>query len=1428
MEQSTNLIPWRVGGGLALAGAASGPSSRSFGAPAAGAVRSPVVGRVLRPLRLLLGLLPIGLGVLLAVPARLEAQTTFFSDSFNRAADLNLDSSTNGMGGLLVANRTLTASNIWLEPTDLAKANDSNTLINATQQLQMGGLGNTVNIVLNQNFAGVISSGMFSISLALKSPGPAGTTPLERYQGIGVGFSLAEGNVSADRVLNLVADLFVAETTNGMIRINDNSPSTRVQSGGVITASTNVALNASTANFVPGTLRLDLTFTNVTLGATVVYNVLFDGGSGFSNVVTGRTFTWSDNAQLYVGIEDRSAGVPVIFDDLNISGTVSTNLPINAQLTATPNTVSATNVNQAVTLNWSGQFLPPGSTYTLTANQPVTFPGGGQSGSAAAGSGSVAATVNGTLGNTVFNLYLSNAVPQLVATSTVTVASIIAPSTNRPNILVILYDDTGWGDFGCYGSPIQTPNIDALAAGGLRFREFYNVARCSPTRCSLLTGNYPQQVAVTPTASLPPLRTDNNITVAELLGSSGPLGVNGYRTYKAGKWHLGTTPGQIPTSRGFDHNYGQGIYGAGAGVTDPIFGMWIETDFNLLSADNANSPTPTDSEIPERTYAPTKQFHYSDGIGDYCVDYINNCYGTHNDGRPFFIYMPFNAPHFPVAGPAALANKYTDVGDTNPADADVIHFEDGWDVIRQQTYQRQLAMGALKPGTALSPKSRSPTPSGNAAQQPIDDWNTLSQAQRNDLARREAIYASAIELDDQNIGKVVNRLKELGQFDNTLIFVLCDNGANWEGGEFGNSDSSTFTPWVTADLPAMGQPVSAYNALGIATNKYAQLHQGAAWANVSNVPFRLYKHFDHNGGIRSPLVVSWPAGLADSVKGTWTDERGHLIDIMATIADVTGAVRPTNFNGHAVLPLQGLSLRPTFSGGQLPIRDLGFEHEQNRAYYRGNWKLVTKNYAFSDGSSPANQLELYDMVTDPTELTNQAVNQPVVLARLIDAWNAWAANVGLPTDTNYWLTSFAPPQISPAPFTNDLFVDNFNRADNSNANASTNGMSGSRLPAANPPSAYYEGYQATGAGSISLTNQGLLLAAGGGTSENGLQYNFIGPDITGAGGFSVQIRIDDINAFTPDPDCYAGFAVGLSQPEAAGGADIASPSSFRGNGISRGVADCFVELDYLGHVKLWTNGVLLASVPMGKNHGTLLAGFATTNFAAGSPVTVTVFLDGQVVNLNPGGTNVTRTFTWQHDNANYLGLSARATAPAVSYVKLDNLAVRTYPLAYALASEYAMEAGLNSPTNAPNADPFGTGDNNLIEWLKGGQFGANDASRQLLMLGPTARGEFRFDHFELTAAAQYGVAYLFICSTNLVNWNAFTPETMSTVPDVPGYALVESRVPPAVAAGQPQLFIRILERIDSSSTLPAALLVAPAAPMSKAQAQPQLGILPDD
>jgi len=1303
---------------------------------------------------------------------------SYFADEFGRPDNPDLSANTNGMGGILLSNGMFTVGNVWLEPVDGASgiAADSQVL---SGQLMLGGNNHTVHVVPKHNFAEDFGAGFLSVSLRVVGA-PTGTVPVERYSGIGVGGSLADMSSTVDQAVANLADLLVAETADGQLRLNDDPPSSRPGSG-VASPTMMIDLDPGATDFIPGILRVDLVVTNTAAGSTVVYDLFFDDGlgGGFVDVLPGtRSFVWSGSAEVYVAVAERSTAGAVV-DDFEVS-LLATAPPLpQVVLAVVPDTVLSTNTAQPVTLTLTSDNLTFNCTYAITADQAVTFPGGGQTGPATNGSTAIAAIVDGSLGDTTFTVQVSNASAQLVATDAATIRQTVVRPATAPNVLVILYDDTGWGDFGCYGSPIRTPNIDSLATNGLRFRNFYNTARCSTTRCALLTGNYNQQVAQVPTASLPNLRTDNNITIAELLGMRGPFGVTGYRTYMAGKWHIGTDPDEIPRARGFDHAFGQNPDASGANPGG-VFDFWDSSLYFITSTSNA---------IPAHAYDPTNQFHYSDAIGDYCVDFLNHHFVSQGDGRPFFMYMPFNAPHWPVNGPAALANHYTDVGDPDPGDADVIRYEVGWDVLRPQVYSNQLAMGVLKPGTLLSPKNRTEIPSGTAAQAPIDDWDTLSLAQRSDLARRAAVYASMIELDDQNIGKVITRLKELGQFDNTLIFILCDNGANYEGGEFGNSNDSNFTPWDAADLPAMGGPKSAYDALGIAYNKYPRVNLGGAWANLSNTPFRFYKHFNHNGGIASPLVVHWPAGMSNSVRGTWVDEKTHLIDIMATIADVTGAPRPTNFNGHPVLPAQGISLKPVFAGQPLPIRDIGLEHEKNRAYFRGRWKLVTRNFALSDGSSPAHELELYDTETDPVEIDNRAAFEPAVLAEMVDAWNAWSMNVGLPVNSTYLLPALLPPQLDPAPLSSDLFVDNFNRPASTDADAAATGMSGSRVPPLGAGSTYFEGYETGGAADVSITNAGLRMAVGGGTSECGINHNFTGQDITDAGGFSVQLRIDDINPFTPEVHHYAGFAVGLTAVEAAAGADIASPGSFRGNGVNPGVADCFIELDYFGNVKMWSNGVLLVSVPMHQNHGTLLASFATTSFNAGSAVAVSVTLDGQPVDLDPDSSGFSRTFVWQHDNANYIGLSARATGPAASFVKVDNLAIRKLPVGYSLALEYAMDAGLSAPSNAVTADPDADGDNNLVEWLKGGRPGVADPERHLFWAKPSSVGDYRFGYYRLADAAQAGVEYSFKCSADLVSWAPFVPEELSQQPDATGYERIEGRVPAAVASGKTNVFV---------------------------------------
>jgi arylsulfatase A-like enzyme len=932
------------------------------------------------------------------------------------------------------------------------------------------------------------------------------------------------------------------------------------------------------------------------------------------------------------------------------------------------------------------------------------------------------------------------------------------PFTNAPNVMVILFDDMGFSDLGCYGGEARTPNIDNLAAHGLRFRNFHNTARCSPTRMSLLTGLYTHQAATVPGDSLPPMRTDNNIILAEVLRTLG------YRTYMAGKWHLGSSSGQTPRERGFQHVFGMGSTQSGSGAD-----FWKRDAYSFSSQGN---------EIPARTYGTNAyDFHLTDAMGDYAVDFLNHHFSKADGGR-FFMYLPFHAPHFDIEVNKALA-EFTPAGGQSYLSL----YTQGWDIVRSNRYQRMLSAGILSPLYLLSPMSDSPY-NGTPAYQPVPAWRTLAADRKADLARRMALYSSMIEQVDQNVGRIISRLSAGGQLDNTLIFILSDNGGNAEGGMYGwartgteANKSNNHAALTGTDLAEMGQPFRQDN-----------LSIGGGWANVANTPFRMYKRYSHEGGIRTPLIVHWPVGLTNS--GRWTDQAGHLIDLMRTVVDVTGAAYPTQYNGHAVWPMEGKSLAPIFRQEPEFSRTIGFEHESTRAWLDGQWKLVTKTAASTDWSSLADTLELYNTAADPTELNNLAPYQPARLVAMVDAWNAWANRVGVPADR------LLPSAFNPTPAAQgaDLFLDTFSRPDSVDVDASAAGMSGSRVPPLGAGAAYYEGYEGSGTSdSIHIFSGRMRIAYGLGMAENGLMHNFIGQDIIDAGGFSVSMRIRAIETATGDPsNRYVGFGVGLTQAEAAAGSDISKANSFRGSEANPiGKADFFVELDINGNVKVWKKGQLQDTVPVGTTNGTLTATFALTGFTTTSTVTVNVFFNGRQLDINSGSTSsLSRTFTWDNNNANYIGLSARAT----SYAEIDNLAIRKLPLAPALASEYALSAGLTVPDSDLAADPDGDGSNNFEEWLKGGNPAAKDSSRQLLAVSPAAGGEFRFNYYRLTQAGPAGVSYAFRYSTNLTSWTAFTPEELSSQADGPGYERVTCRVPVGLTTGQRGLFVLLEAR----------------------------------
>ncbi len=499
---------------------------------------------------------------------------------------------------------------------------------------------------------------------------------------------------------------------------------------------------------------------------------------------------------------------------------------------------------------------------------------------------------------------------------------------SRPNILIVMADDMGSSDPGFQGSEIETPNLDRLAENGLTFTNFYNCARCGPTRASIATGLYSHQVGC---YELEPVEPGNNVFISEVLSD------HGYSTYMSGKWHLGNTPDKLPPARGFDHSY----------AYEGCCGSYWHPEIYILG-----SP-----EVDPIPYGP-EEFHATDATSDYAVKFLKH-HEEYEGNNPFFLYLAYQAPHSPLHASKKLIDKYMPI------------YEQGWDKVRRDRWKKMKRLG-LFPGIDELPPTSDAPPWHNSFAQPasLEKWISLTDIQRGDQARRMAIFAAMIDQMDQGIGRVIQQLKDAGQFDNTLIFFLTDNGANYEGGPFGADGF-----FSGDDLDTMGQ-------------KDTRHHTGAHWAAVSNTPFKLYKHFNHEGGINTPLVVHWPKGLKR--KGERETQRSHVIDFMPTILDVTGSTYPETRNGNDMLPMEGTTLMPALRGGKLADRVLGFEHEANRAIFKDQYKLVSKNFTSTDGQTH-HDWELYNIDADPLELNNIAsdhyYNIVVPMAR---EWHKWA------------------------------------------------------------------------------------------------------------------------------------------------------------------------------------------------------------------------------------------------------------------------------------------------------------------------------------------------------------------------------------------------------------------------------------------------------
>lgn len=497
----------------------------------------------------------------------------------------------------------------------------------------------------------------------------------------------------------------------------------------------------------------------------------------------------------------------------------------------------------------------------------------------------------------------------------------------RPNFVVILVDDLGFSDIGCYGSEIQTPNLDKLAAGGAKFTQFYNAARCCPSRASLLTGVYPHQAGIGAMIVNPVKdRSKENayqgwlsrqtVTMAEVLKTAG------YQTYMSGKWHVGEERPDWPLQRGFDQYFGL-ISGANS---------YYELLPKRLMLEN-NEP-----------YTIPKDFYMTDAISEKAVGYITQSKSTN---QPFFLYVAYTAPHWPLHAPAEEIAKYRG------------KYLKGWDKLREERFAKQQKLGLFPKKFALSEKEAA-----------IPDWDKATNKEEWDL--KMATYAAMVTRMDAGIGKIVAELKANGQFNNTVIVFLSDNGACAEviaGRAKNDLTPESYDNWLTKSTGEQG----SYTAYG------------KEWAALGNTPFRLYKQFTHEGGISTPMIVHYPRLISKSIQ---SNEVGHIMDVMPTCLELAGASYPKTYQQNSIKPLEGKSLVSILKGkSRTPHDFLAWEHFDCRAVRQGKWKLVW--------SKDEKKWELYDIETDRTELVDLSVKQPNKVAEMKALYEQWSNKVGV-------------------------------------------------------------------------------------------------------------------------------------------------------------------------------------------------------------------------------------------------------------------------------------------------------------------------------------------------------------------------------------------------------------------------------------------------
>ncbi|HBV64800.1 MAG TPA: arylsulfatase [Rhodopirellula sp.] len=535
-------------------------------------------------------------------------------------------------------------------------------------------------------------------------------------------------------------------------------------------------------------------------------------------------------------------------------------------------------------------------------------------------------------------------------------------AADKPNIVLIMADDMGYTDIGCYGSEIETPVLDRLAGNGLRFTQFYNTSRCCPTRASLLTGLYSHQAGIglmTGDRGYEAYRGDLNrrcVTLAE------SLRLAGYRNYMSGKGHVTRHTGpkadqsNWPLQRGFNRFYGT-ITGAGS-FFDPA---------TLCRGNQYITP------VNDPEYQP-ESFYYTDAISDNAAHFVSD-HLKQQSGEPFFLYVAYTSAHWPMHAPQKEIEKYQGV------------YDKGYEPIRKKRYEKAIQEGVLDKRWAMSDGAVS--------------WEGFKHKEWD--IRCMEVYAAMVDRMDQGIGRIIDVLEKNGELDNTLVIYLQDNGGCAEGyGRASNADKKErfdFMPFGPDDLQTkIWPPMQTRDGRWVRTGPETMpggedtfVAYGLGWANASNTPFRGYKHDGYEGGISTPFVVHWPAGIPMPQRGGLVHDPTHLIDVMPTFLEAAQGNYPLEFAGHEVQPMEGKSLVPAFSGESIErVEPVGFEHHGNLALRDGRWKIVS-----AYRRDQPTRWELFDMDADRTELNDLADKHPEKLKEMVAKWQAWADRVGV-------------------------------------------------------------------------------------------------------------------------------------------------------------------------------------------------------------------------------------------------------------------------------------------------------------------------------------------------------------------------------------------------------------------------------------------------